>query len=166
MNAGKKVLVVYYSHSGNTARVARDLAARLSADVEVLQDLQEGTGWLNALRAAIRAWRKQPARIRPPQHDPGGYALTVIGTPVWTWQMAPAVRAYLQHEGRALHDLAVLVTSGNTDVSKVAPSLEALVGRKAIAAIGFNERELHSPELYERKLEGFARELGSSTLAS
>jgi hypothetical protein len=162
MNAVKKVLVVYFSHSGNTARVARDLAARLDADVEALQDLQEGSGWLNTLRAAGRAWRKRPAGIRPPQHDPADYALTVIGTPVWAWQMTPAVRGYLQQVGRGLREVAFFVTSGNTDISRVGPTLAVLAGREAIASTGFNERELHSGELYLQKLEAFAREISSA----
>jgi hypothetical protein len=163
MNTGKKVLVVYYSRSGNTARVARDLAARLDADVEALQDLQEGSGWLNVLRAAVRAWRKRPASIRSPQHDPADYALTVIGTPVWAWQMTPAVRAYLQQVGRHLREVAFFVTSGNTDISRIGPALASLAGRRAIASTGFNERELRSALLYEKKLEAFIREISSAS---
>ena len=113
-NAEKRVLVVYYSLTGNTARVARDLAVRLGGDVESIQDEGHGTGFLGQLAAAFDAWRKAPARIGTIQRDPTGYAITVVGTPVWAWQMTPAVRAYLQNTRGKIRNVAFFIPSGNT----------------------------------------------------
>jgi hypothetical protein len=151
----KKVLVVYYSLSGNTARVAKHLATLLDADIEVLRDADHGAGWLGALKASMNAWRRKPGKIDSPCHDPSRYELTLIGTPVWAWQVTPAVRAYLQLMAGRMRNLAVFVTSGNTDVGRIAPSIESIAARKAIASAGFNAMELKDQTTYDRKIATF-----------
>jgi flavodoxin len=166
MDTSKSVLIAYYSLTGNTARVATGLAARLGADLESIQDKGHGTGTLGQLAAAFDAWRKAPAHISELQRDPAQYAITVIGTPVWTWQMTPAVRAYLKEARSGIHNVAFFVTSGDTDVRKILPSLEAEAGIKSVASAGFNARELSETATYEAKLAAFAQEITSAVRAA
>lgn len=155
MTTVRQVLVVYYSRTGNTARVAQDLATRLDADTESIRDTQHGAGWLGYFQAALNAWRQRPAAIDSPQRNAGDYPITLVGTPVWSWQMTPAVRAYLQQARGKFHQVAFFITSGNTDIAKLAPSLEASANCKAVAVTGFNARELGNPVTYEKKLSAF-----------
>jgi menaquinone-dependent protoporphyrinogen IX oxidase len=148
----KRVLVVYYSLTGNTARVGRDLAARLDAEVESIRDRGHGTGFLGQFAATLDAWRERAATIEPLQHYPAEYEVTLIGTPIWAGRMTPAVRAYLQRTRGQLRDVAFFTTSHSTDVGRIVASLEALAGRRAIASIGFNARELSDATWYQRKL--------------
>lgn len=151
----KQALVVYYSMTGNTARVARDLAARLNADIESIVDRSHGVGFAGYLVAAYHAYRRAPAPIGAMQRDPSGYAVTVIGTPVWVGQMTPAVRAYLQRMKGRSGKVAFFITSGGTDIEKVIPSLEAEGKCKAVTSKGFTARELGDPVVYEHKLSTF-----------
>lgn len=152
MSDGKQILVVYYSLTGNTARLARDLAVQLGADIESIRDRGHGVGFWGALKAGLDAMREVPAQIEPPQRDPSSYALTLIGTPVWGWKMTPAVRAYLQASAGRLREVGFFITSGNTPVAKLLPSLEGAAKRPSIAAAGFNAHELAHTDLYEKKL--------------
>lgn len=158
MQAGKKILVVYYSLTGNTERVAIDLAARLEADVESIEDKRHGKGFLGYVMAAYHAVRKSPAPIGMMKHNPAEYALTVIGTPVWVGQMTPAIRAYLQqHVSGKLGGVAFFITSGDTPIEKVIPSLELAANCKASASAGFNACELKQAGVYEQKLSAFVQ---------
>jgi flavodoxin len=157
--AGKKILVVYYSLQGNTARVARDIAARMDAECESIRDETHGTGFFGFLRAAIDALRGATANILPIFRDPASYTLTVIGTPVWVGRMTPAVRSYLQQNAGRFGRIAFFVTSGDTDVARLLPSLEAAAQIRAIASAGFNARELQDPATYEAKLDAFIKAL-------
>jgi hypothetical protein len=166
MDTSKSALIAYYSLTGNTAKVATDLAARLDAGPERIHDQGHGAGVFGQFTGALDAWRKKPARISAPQQDPAQYAITVIGTPVWVGQMTPAVRAYLkQMRGRIQH-VAFFVTSGETDVTRILPSLEAEAGLKSVAAVGFNARELGEPATYENKLSAFVADLMSAARSS
>jgi hypothetical protein len=162
----KRVLVVYYSLTGNTARVGLDLAARLGADIESVRDKGHGMGFVGRLAAAFDAWRGAAATIEPLQHDPADYEITLIGTPVWVGAMTPAIRAYLQRTSRKLRNVAFFTTSGNTDIGRILPSLESLAGRSSIACAGFNARELHDATSYQRKLATFVNALPRARAAA
>ncbi len=162
----RRMLVVFYSLTGNTEKVAKDLAQRLDADIESIHDTQHGVGWLSNLRAGMDAWRQKPAVIGAPQRDPADYELTLIGTPVWSWQVTPGVRAYLQQTRGKLRKVAFFITSGNTDISKLLPSLEALAGCKAVASAGFSARELNNSAAYEMKLAEFIHAIRNVTAAA
>lgn len=159
LNRQGRALVVCYSRTGNTARVARDLAARLHADLEEIRDKADRQGPVGYCRALYDSLREMGADIEDPQQDPGEYALTVIGTPVWAYRMTPAVRAYLSRtKGRAAA-LAFFVTSGATEARRVVPRMEQLAGRKAGAFTGFDARALKDPVLYEKTISAFVAAL-------
>lgn len=159
MDAKRDVLIVYYSLTGNTARVARDLASRLDADLESLKDPRHGDGLWGQVQAGYDAWRNRTVQLGPLQRDPSEYALTIVGTPIWAWRMAPAVRTYLQQMRGRFVSFAYFCTSGDTEAARVRSAFESTAGVQAIALAGFNHFELTDASIYERKLSNFVREL-------
>jgi len=151
----RRVLVVYYSRSGNTARVARDIAARLDADLEEIVDRTDRRGPKGYVLAMLDSLRESTADIAEPRKQPGDYALTIVGAPVWAWRMAPAARAYLRRTKGRAGALALFVTSGATDAQRIVPRMEEVAGRKALAFTGFDARTLSKPDLYDSKLGAF-----------
>ena len=161
MTTEERVLIVYYSRTGKTERVATDLAARLHADIERIDDKAKRGGFFGYMRAVYDSARNIAADIAKPHKDPADYAITVVGTPVWGWKMTPAARGYLERTGGRARALAFFVTSGNTDAGKIVPAMEAIGGARAIAFTGFNEAELKDPATYESKLATFIAALES-----
>jgi len=154
-----KVLVVYYSVSGNTARVARDIAKALNADVESLRDRNHGTGFWGYLKAGLNAARGIATTLGDTSFNPRNYDLTIVGTPVWAWHMTPAIRTYLERHGTELGNVAFFVTSGDTDAERIVPSMESIVKRPAVAFTGFNGRQLADAGVYSRRLDDFLKSL-------
>ncbi|WP_129645793.1 flavodoxin family protein [Peristeroidobacter agariperforans] len=159
MNASKPVLLAYFSSTGNTARVAHDLAERLGADIENIQDRRHRAGMLGQFTAAFDAWREAPGRIGALRYNPADYAITVVGTPVWTAKMTPAIRAYLRETRSQIQSAAFFVTSGDTDIGRLLPSLESAAGRASVASAGFNGKELRDAVIYERKLSALVAQV-------
>jgi flavodoxin len=157
---GKKTLVAYYSLSGNTARVARDVASCLGADIESIRDPGHGVGFFGYLKDSLDALRGVTAKISPLAKNPEDYALTIVGTPVWAGHITPALRSYLQQTKGSVGRLACFVTSGNTGVAKIVPSIELLAGANVVASAGFNAEELKDQAAYDQKLAGFLDEIG------
>ncbi len=88
--AGSRTLVVFFSRSGNTELMARQIARRTQADLIALQSERNRigfTGWLQALRDA----RNTYAVIRPGKTDLSGYDTVYIGSPVWLYSPAPQI---------------------------------------------------------------------------
>jgi menaquinone-dependent protoporphyrinogen IX oxidase len=159
----ERILVVYYSRTGNTERVARDVAARLGADLEKIVDHASRLGFIGYLRAVYDSTRKIAADIAAPQKNPADYELTIVGTPVWGWNITPAARAFLQKAKGTPRELAFFVTSGNTDAQRIVPGMEEVAERKALAFTGFNSDELKNPAAYEKKLAAFIAGVGTRT---
>ena len=83
-----KVLVVYYSLSGNTCQVATVLARDLGADVEELHCGRYSLGGWGFMRAAYESWRGTLPPIEPLTHALSQYELVVIAGPIWVWHPA------------------------------------------------------------------------------
>ncbi|TAL32727.1 MAG: hypothetical protein EPN93_15590 [Spirochaetes bacterium] len=155
VETGKQILVVYYSKTGNTERVARDIAGSLGADIEKLLDKKERTGCLNYLIAGKDSMRENATEIEPENFDASKFDIVIMGSPVWSWNMTPAIRTYIENNKGKFKQVAFFVTSGNTDMKEVLPYLETISGKKAVASTGFNSKELKDDALYAQKITKF-----------
>lgn len=91
-----KSIVIYYSYSGNTKKVAEILSEFLAQRGEVQQieliGLDESKSFFVQ---AVRALSRKRAQIQPVGLDLSGYDLICLGTPVWAFGSAPAMNTYL-----------------------------------------------------------------------
>ena len=89
-------IIIYYSYSGNTKKVASVLAEILSQKGEVeiieLKGLDESDKFFSQ---AFRAFRHKRAELEPVNLDLTKYDLVCLGTPVWAFGPAPAMNTYL-----------------------------------------------------------------------
>jgi flavodoxin len=159
MKPKRPALVVYYSLSGNTERVARDLAARMGADIATIRERKVRRGVRGYLRAAIDSALERQSAIVDLDQRPEDYSLTVVGTPIWMGRMTPAVRACLKAVRYNVHEIAFFTTSGSTDSREVVAEMERIAEKKAVASAGFDQRVLQSGPLYEQKIGAFVAAL-------
>lgn len=155
----KKILVVYYSRTNHTARVAKDIASALNADIERVIDLKTRTGFFAAIGAGRDAMNKKMTKIGALQKDPANYDLIVAGTPIWGWNMTPAIRTYLEMNKGALKSIAYFVTAGGTKVEKILPGFKEITGKTPVAYVGFVQKELKEEKAYREKLGKFIEAL-------
>jgi len=92
-----KSLIVYYSYSGNTKRVAEALKEALlekgEVDIFRLEPEDESD---NFFMQSMRAFTGKRAVIKEAPFDVKGYNLVCIGAPVWAFAPAPAFNAYVE----------------------------------------------------------------------
>lgn len=138
-----RILVVYYSLSGTTRKVAGTIASALGADLEEIADTAERAGPLGYLRSGIEGMLGMPSEIRRPEKNPAAYDLVVVGTPVWTWSVSSPVREYLTWMGGSARRIAFFATEGGAGASRAFGQMEELCGgRSPLATL-----ELAGPEL-------------------
>lgn len=94
----KKVLVAYYSYSGNTAAVARQIAAKTGGD---LYEIKTDHAYPEAYRPMTQQAKEEiEAGFRPEltgaMPDISQYDVVFIGTPNWWGTLAPAVSSFLE----------------------------------------------------------------------
>ena len=92
-----RTLVLYYSLEGNTRFIAETIAETVGADLQALEPVQEikldGFKYVRGGRQVV--YGKRPD-LEPLTRDPSEYDLVFIGTPVWAFTYAPALRTYFK----------------------------------------------------------------------
>ena len=151
-----KVLVVYYSRTGYTKRVAHSLARRLNANLEEI-GADPRAGARGYLRCALESLLKLQTTIQPPQRDPAAYGLVLLGGPVWVWGLSSPVRSYLMQRRRRLPPLAFFCTMGGSGAQRVFDTMTTLAGKRPLATLALTDRDID--EHGQRWLDAFIHAL-------
>ncbi|HMB65266.1 MAG TPA: NAD(P)H-dependent oxidoreductase [Patescibacteria group bacterium] len=152
------ILVVFYSRSGTTAKVARELASRLGAETEEIKEEKNRKGLKGYLQSAWEAGRKTKPSLKSLEKDPARYDLIVVGTPVWVGTMASPVRSYLDNNKDKFDRLAFFTTQGSAQTQRVVKDLEAVSQRAPVALMEFTTKEV-SKGGFQEKLGRFINKL-------
>lgn len=137
-----RVLVAYYSRDGHTKAVAQEIARQLGADLEEIVDKTSRRGIVGWLLGGRDATKKKDTEIGPLKCDPAAYELVAVGTPIWAWNMTPAVRTYLNNNKGKIKQVAFFCTQGGSGGEKTFSYMEELLGLKPRAVLELNAKEL------------------------
>lgn len=154
----KLVLIVYYSRTGVTAKVAAALAQACGADLERIQDLRPRTGVGGYLRSAWQALRGLPADIAPAVHNPSEYAFVILGTPVWAGHMSAPMRSYIMQQRQHFRRIGLFCTMGGSGGQRALSSMANLCNKLPVASMCLRQREVLNDE-YLATMASFADEL-------
>jgi flavodoxin len=154
-----KTLIVYYSRSGNTAKVANAVAEELGGDVDEIVDVKNRAGFFGYLSAAWDTIFNNETDIEPLEKRPADYDLVVIGTPIWNWKVPAPTRAFFGELAGRVRRAAVFCTGDNGE-SPVLAAMAELLGRKPIESQHFTEKSV-SDGNYRATAGGFAAKLKS-----
>ncbi len=152
--AMKKVLVAYHSLTGNTEKVAREIAKQLDADVEVIRDYARRKHLLARLSAALEAVLKISASIKEAEHKVANYNLVILGGPVWVENMSSPLRAYIKREAEKFDQVALFCTESGQGGEKVLAQAASLSGKKPLAEMILMEKEIRTDAM-DNKINEF-----------
>jgi flavodoxin len=150
-----KTLVVFYSRTGSTKKIAQTLAKKIGADVDEIIDHTNRNGFKGILFSCFDVARQKLTNIST-KKDPKNYDLVIIATPIWVGTVTPAVLTYATQFKSQIKKYAV-ITVGDDAPDKAVASLESLLTRKSVAFTGFTATDLS--QNYESKLNEFVKKL-------
>ena len=111
----KKALVVYYSQSvGNTKRHAEQVAEVTGTDIARIETAETYPTDFNLMadQAKHEVDEGIEPELKPLDKDVADYDVIIVGTPVWWYTMAPAMRSWLNSVDFTGKILVPFVTSG------------------------------------------------------
>lgn len=143
-----KVLVVYYSKSGTTKKLAQKLSAEINADTEEIIDKKNRSGLINWLLAGKDGMQRAPTDIDPIKNNPANYDVVLIGGPLWGFRgIAPASRTYLLQNKDKIKQVAFFMTRGGKPSSDSALNdLKEVYGKPVLGTLDIMQKDLESPE--------------------
>ncbi|MGH8293243.1 MAG: flavodoxin family protein [Gammaproteobacteria bacterium] len=137
-----KILLVYYSRTGYTAAIARELADWGGWDVEQIQDRHSRRGGWGFLRSILDVMLGRHSAILPTSKNPADYAVVVLGAPVWMGRLSAPIRTYIAQHRRHFGSLAFFCTYGGKGAEHAAQQCATLAGRAPAATLAITDTEI------------------------
>ena len=144
-----KPLLVYYSRSGTTRTVAKEVARNLSCDTEEIVSRKNRFFW-GTLTCIHDQLFDRDDDIEPIRKDPSTYDRLIVASPVWVHRISSPMRTFLKYSGlKGKTVCLVLTNNGNyddDDENKIIKSVESygirVDGCYDICTNGKSENEL------------------------
>jgi flavodoxin len=160
-----RYLVVYYSWTGNTAKVANVIAEVLSADIEQIHDVKPRSGQFAFVATAFASLLHRSAPIVQPLKGVADYDVVILGCPVWASNMATPMRTYITQEKPGIKKIALFCTLGGSGGKGALAQMAALCGRTSLADLTV-EQPLLASGAWRALAENFARQVQTKEVAS
>ncbi|HIE06311.1 MAG TPA: hypothetical protein EYP58_05870 [bacterium (Candidatus Stahlbacteria)] len=153
-----KILVVYYSRSGRTEKVAQQIARLLGGELEKINDNRNRLGFLGYLGAGRDALFRKITDIRAVRYDPTLYDLVIIGSPVWVMTVSTPIRTYLIQFQDRLKRTAFFCTYGGMGSGSALKAMADLCQKEPVATLTV-QQALVDKGGYLEKVKGFAQKV-------
>ncbi len=136
-----KKLVVFYSFDGNTKLMAESVASAVGADILELKPVKEITrnNFMKIFVGGKQAFTKAEPELMPFDVKPEEYDLIFIGTPVWAWTYAPALRTFFKDHKPAGKKIALFYCHGGGPRNFLEKFEEAVEGNEILGSIDFKD---------------------------
>lgn len=153
-----KILIVYYSRTGTTKKIALAVAKRICAEVEEIEDTINRNGIKGYLISGRDAMQKNITILKPSFKNPAEFDLVIIGTPIWAWRISAPVRAYITEKKNSFKKIAIFCTMGGSGDVKVFSEIAGIIGLKPVATLALLTKDVARDKFIE-KLEKFVAKI-------
>ena len=157
----EKVLVVYYSLTGNTKLIAEAIAESINSDVLELKPVKElnAEGSMKYVWGGYQATMKKKPKLKVFDTNPLEYDLIFLGTPVWAWTYSPPIRSFLSMFDLSGKKVALWTCSAGDGIKAMNRFKEALKEANIVGEIRFQEPKQRETEEAKEKVASWAKEI-------
>ena len=141
-----KTLIVYYSRTNVTKEIANKIQKELDCDIEEITDGGKYKGKLGFLKGGMNATMGRASDIDPISKNPSDYDLVIIGTPVWSSNMATPIFTYLIKYRDQIKNMASFCTCMGGGYDKALDKMAEVSGKKQISTMFLTSKDIENPE--------------------
>lgn len=136
------VLVIVYSYTGTSRRVAELLCSQQGWPMAEITDARPRGGALGNWRCMLDSFfRLQPA-IGYDGPPPSDFDAVVLVSPIWMLKLAGPMRSFVARQRDRLPDVAVLSVMGGQGALNAAAEIGKLLGREPLLSSSVTMREV------------------------
>lgn len=154
-----KTLVAYFSASGTTARVAKNLAQAAGADLYEIKPAvpytKDDLNWMDKKSRSSVEMNDKSSRpeLADKDADIAAYDTVLLGFPIW-WYVAPAtVKSFLESYDFSGKKIVLFATSGGSGFGNAAAELKASVAADTAIVEGKILNEANSVNSLQKWVE-------------
>lgn len=109
-----KILIVYYSFDGNCRFVAEKISKSVNAEILELKPRSDvkTRGMLKYVFGGKKAFANEKPELFPLEKNIDSYDFIFLGTPVWAWNYAPALKTFFSENKIKEKKVALFCCSG------------------------------------------------------
>ena len=136
-----KILIVYYSLTGNTQFIAEALRDTIEADIlelKPIKELKPGSG-TRFMWGGFQSTMKKKPELMDFDINPLEYDLIILGTPVWAWNISPPMRSFLSKFDFTGKNVALWMCHAGDGVKAMIRFKETLSGANIVENISFQD---------------------------
>ncbi|MHA2270099.1 MAG: flavodoxin family protein [Promethearchaeota archaeon] len=136
-----KILIVYYSLTGNTKFIAEVLRESTESDILELKPIKE----LKADSSSRFIWGgyQSTMKIKPKlmgfDINPLEYDIIILGTPVWAWNISPPMRSFLSKFDFSGKNVVLWMCHAGDGVKAMKRFRETLNDANTVGSISFQD---------------------------
>ena len=158
-----KILIVYYSLTGNTQFIAEALRDSIDADILELKPIKElnpesGTKFM---WGGFQSTMKKKPKLMDFDINPLEYDLIILGTPVWAWNISPPMRSFLSMFDLHSKNVALLMSHAGDGVKAMIRFKEILKEANVIDSISFQEPLKNDSDRNKEKAIAWIKEVAT-----
>ncbi|GAA0178039.1 flavodoxin [Clostridium sediminicola] len=147
-----KTLVIYYSRSGKTKKVAESIAKKLHADLQQIIDNKKRSGLFGFICSGRDAMNENLADIQEIHVNINDYDKIIIGTPVWASRIATPVLEFIKKQKNNIKEYSLFYTQGGPGDNKIESQLDKYLNTKPEIIVGIVGKDFKE-NTYEEKLK-------------
>jgi len=108
-----KTLILFYSFSGRTRKLASQKASETGADIEEITETKKMSVLKAYISGAYKAMKRKKTEIQPIKSQLNNYEKIIIMSPVWAGNPAPAFNSIVEHLPSGKKIELVMISAGS-----------------------------------------------------
>lgn len=130
----KKILITYYSHTGNTKYLAEKIQAKIGGNIEQIIPIKAYPNDYDEVVEKVKAEKVQKfmPELKPITKDLSQYDIIFVGTPVWWYTFSSPVRTFLTKNDFAGKVIVPFCTHGGGGEASTFTDMKILVPKSEI----------------------------------
>ena len=149
-----KVLVVVYSYTGTSRRVAQLLCSQQGWRLEEIAEVRARRGASGRLRCLLDSLFRRRPRISYDGPPPRDFDVVVLVSPIWGLHLAGPMRSFVARRRDHLPEVAVVSVMGGRGAPNAVAEIGRIVGRAPILSTAFTKREVDNSS-FATRLQAF-----------
>jgi flavodoxin len=153
-----KVLVVFYSHTGTSRKVAELLCKQHGWTCAEITDELPRRGLPGYMRGVLDSVLRRRPPIRYDGPLPKSFDAVVLVSPIWAWHLAGPMRSFVTRRQDHLPDVAVISVMGGSGAANAVNEVSRILGRAPLLDAAFTQREVEDGS-HAQRLRSFGEAL-------